>query len=335
MLKLFRTARPLPLILVVLVGFALWAQSGLAMLDLPPVASAASGVMPLYALLLYVIPDTGPWSQLLAVVVLLAVAFYALYIGQKHIIIKQRSAMPALMLVLLASSITEVQRLGPALLASVLVLHSIDCLFGIYSSKHPLDGIFRAGLSLSLAVLFYAPAAPLVMLLFVGLVQLRPFLWREWVGALVGLLVPLLGYMLVLFVAGIPLLQGWELFVRCLQSATVLEAPPLPSLWVLLVAFGLPALVALLYLLRHIAVLKMAVRKYHIVNVWLLLLVLLAFLAVPGASWEMVYIVALPLSLLLSELFVGARPTFWLELLFAMPIVGVLVYQLLPLLGWR
>lgn len=324
----------MPLMLVVLVGFALWAQSGLAMVEHPPLSTPPTGAMPLYALLLRLMPDVGLWSQLLAVAVLLAVAFYALYIGQKHIVIKQRSAMPALMLVLSASSIVEVQRLGPSLLASVLVLHALNCLFGIYTSKQPLDGIFRAALSLSLAVLLYAPAAPMVVLLFVGLVQLRPFLWREWVVALVGLLTPLLVYMLVLFVADIPLLQGWELFVRCLQGGTVLVAPPELGLWVLLVAFGLPALVALLYLMRHLAMLKMAVRKYHIVNVWLLLVALLTFALMPGASWEMVYIVALPLSLLLSDLFVGARPSFWLGLLFAMPMVGVMVYQLLPLLGW-
>ncbi|MBQ9469726.1 MAG: hypothetical protein IJU72_02090 [Bacteroidales bacterium] len=333
MLKLFRTARPLALMLVVLVAFALWAQSGLAMIQHPPAVTPRLGAMPLYTLLLRLIPDVGLGAQLLALVMLLAIALYALHVYNKHIIIKQRSAMPALMLVLVASSIVDVQRLSPALLASMLELRAIDCLFGIYSSKHPVDGAFRAGFVLALAVLFYAPATPLVVLLFVGLLLLRPFVWREWVAALVGLLTPVMGYMLVLFLSNTPMLQGWELFVRCLLEPTVLVVPSRLGLWGVLVGFGLPALVALLYLPRHVDSQKIAVRKAHLLNLWVLLIMVLAFVFVPGAGWEFVILVSIPLSLLLSDFFVSAPPSLWTRLLFALPFVGLLAVQLMPWWG--
>jgi hypothetical protein len=68
-------------------------------------------------------------------------------------------------------------------------------------SLHFLD----AGLLISLASLFFLPAIVFFLFLLAALILLRPFIWREWTYAVLGLISPYLFLASVYYLTGMPL----------------------------------------------------------------------------------------------------------------------------------
>lgn len=334
MLQYFRTTRPAALCATVAIAIALWAQSLMSARGIAaPATTNTEATMPLYALVVKLIgSETSIWSVLLSFALTLTMGFYMLAINTRHIIVKQRSSYVPLMLVLVASALATAQRLNPAVLAAVMLLRAFDHLLTIYPSSKPLDAIFRAGLNIGLASLFYAPAAAFALLLLIGLLSMRPFVMREWIAAIVGLLLPMGGHTLVLFLTDHPMSDAWNRLIINLNAPAAIAYPNMPTLIAMGVGLGLPTIVALLFTIRRAPMLKINVKKALSIHIWMLLISIVCFAIIPNASFEMLYVIALPLTLPLANLFVNIRSAFWGNLLLAMMLIGAAASQVLPLL---
>lgn len=334
MLQFFRTTRPAALFTTVAIAIALWAQSLISAMSITTAPTThGEATMPLYALTLRLLEsETSIWSILLSLALTITMGFYMLAINTRHIIIKQRSSYVPLMLVLIASALATAQRLNPAVLAALTLLRAFDHLLSIYPSNKPLDAIFRAGLNIGVATLFYAPAAAFALLLPIALLSMRPFFVREWIAAIIGLLLPTGIHALVLFLTDHPVADAWNRLIVGLNTHSSTAYPNLHTQIAMGVGLGLPTAVALLFTLRRAPMLKINVKKALSTNIWMLLICIACFAIIPNVSFEMLYIIALPLALPLANLFVHIRSAFWGNLLLAFLLIGAAASQLLPLM---
>lgn len=325
MLKYFRSSQIPAALAVIAIGVILWAIPILS--DTRHLFQFDVLAMPLYRWLIWLIPNNAIISNAIALILVFIMGFYLLRLNAKYVIIKQRSYLPVLLFVLLVSAIIPFQRVTPAILAGLCVEFSLYYIYSIYQSKNPLDSLFRAGLLLGIASLFYAPAIIMSLVLFIGQLVLRPFSIREWTVALLGLILPLVTYLFVLFYFDTNPMLAFDLYSVNLS----IEFFPSIGTVIPLVFFACiapPLLIALAYLIPSLSKQKISVRKFNAVNFYLLLLVVLTFIAVPGASYELIFIAAIPLSFQLANLFTNAKATFWLQLLFVLMFVGALLGQM-------
>jgi hypothetical protein len=129
--------------------------------------------------------------------------FFALLsvIGQSYLInmiivnedvLDTTSHFPGLCYGLLLSSFPQLMVFNPALMANWPVLLVIYKLFTSYRKETAFFEVFDAGFCIAIASLIYFPSLALFFLIWLSLIIIRPFIWREWIIPLIGLVVPYL-----------------------------------------------------------------------------------------------------------------------------------------------
>lgn len=326
MLKFFRSSQISAAVVVILIGIGLWLKSILQIDNRPFLFDTVN--MPFYSYALQLLPNNAIVSRLITFLLVLFAGFYLLRINNHFVLNKQRSYMLPLVLILISSAFYPLQRLNPAVFASFFLVLSIYNIFAIYQKKDALDNIFRASISLGIAYLFYSPMLMVFLILFLGLLLLRSINIREWIVALVGLLLPVLLYLFAMFFIGTSIHEVFELFKLnlCVHS---LSTMPTTIPLAFLVCVGIPFIWSLLYLASNMGAQKNSVRKYQTLNFWLLVFVVIAFVAIPNASYELIYLAAIPLSFIFTNLFMNVNVNFISRILFLLLLVGAIIGQFL------
>jgi hypothetical protein len=126
----------------------------------------------------------------LGVNIFLAFFLYVLLIS--HDMHPKESLLPVLFYFLLAAGISEALHFGPALFASLFLMINLFLILRIYGSNQPYKQVFSASFCVSLAALFYPPAATFILFIWLGFLTYRIASWREWVISIIGAIVPLL-----------------------------------------------------------------------------------------------------------------------------------------------
>jgi hypothetical protein len=325
LLSFFKKSQLSVVILVVIISVAIWLKTFLNGLSYPFIFDTIN--MPLYAILVKYINQSIILSNIITFSLVMAIAFYLLHLNSKFIIVKQRTYLPALFYLLISTAFIPIQRINPAIFATFFILLALDHIFAIYQKGNPLDNLFRAGISLGIASLFYAPAIPFYLIIFMGLLLLRSFSLREWFVAMLGIALPWGFLMLTYFWLNIDFSQTFELVKSNLMTDTESSVDELIPI-IFTSAIGLPTIVSLFYLIPSMANQKISVRKYHTLFFWIIFIGAVSFALIPTASYEMAYILAIPLSFQLTNYFANARKGFWTELLFTLIIIAALAIQL-------
>ena len=329
LLSFFRKSQTTTITAAILVLAAIWLSTFLSKTTYPYIFDSIN--MPLYQLVAkYLTPD-NIYSKVITLVLILAIAIYLQQLNGRFIIIKQRTYLPALFFFLVSSALTPVQRLNPAVFASLFITIAIDHIFAIYQKVNPLDNIFRAGIALGIASLFYAPAIPILLILFIGLTILRTFSLREWFVSLLGIAIPWGVLLLTYYWFKVDFVSTINLVSNNLTTKTESSIDDLIPI-ISTVAIGIPTIVAWLHMIPSMASQKISIRKYQSILIWLLMISLSVFLLIPTCSYEISYILAIPLSYQLSQYFSVIKDKFWPELLFSLIFLAAIAVQIYPYL---
>lgn len=154
-----------------------------------------TSAMPLYQVLLYIIPDHSTWAILVSLCALFFQAYLILDINNRFKLIDRATFIPALLFLLIASSFVGLHQFNAVGFAGIFVTIGISRIFQSYKESNSLKSLFEAALFVSIASLFYFPAIFFEIIILIGLIMLRTFNAREWMATLSGILVP---YILVL-----------------------------------------------------------------------------------------------------------------------------------------
>ena len=111
-------------------------------------------------------------------------------------ILGRSTFLPALFYVVAGSIFTPFLFLSPPLVCNFFILFIIHKIMVDYKGPDAIGSMFDLGLIVAVGTLFYFPFVLYLILLWVSLIILRPFNWREWLSVLIG-------YITIVFFLGV------------------------------------------------------------------------------------------------------------------------------------
>lgn len=173
-LKFYKSDNLTGLVLLPLMALLFWLP-GL----LNPNAVDFSGASPLFQWLSNLGSPT--FSQLLGLLIIVISALILNDVINKNELFNRNTLLPALLYIIFMSAIKEHQVLSPIVISNLFWILAFKRLFNIYSQVPCKKEVFDATVLILFGGLFYFPSILMVALVWVALIILRPFVWREWV----------------------------------------------------------------------------------------------------------------------------------------------------------
>jgi hypothetical protein len=320
--------RPLPRVIafIFLIAIAIWfrgflfSYEGIILFDFYE--------MPFYGLVKYIFTGNDLVEKIVTFILVLFIALFLLQINTRHIIIKQRTYLPALIYILVCSSFVPLQSINPAVFAAFFIVLALDRLYTVNKSQKPLSNLFLSSFLISIATLFYFPSIVGLLLIFFSLVILNQSSLRSWLIVLFGYVAPLffLTFYFYYFES-----QNFIL-VDVLEKGIA----PMPHrmfydgiIYKMLYGFsGLMLIVGTLFLLGSLTTQKIDVRKYQSILLGFLIFFGSFALIVPFASAEIIYLIAIPFAFILANYFTLSRNRFWPEFFLSLMFVFTILMQI-------
>ncbi len=324
MLKIFKGYQAFLLLLIPFVGFMLWLNT--FFVDQVEI-NGRYVFMPLSQVMFKVFGFNTFISKVVAYLLLLFNSFLLVRLNIRYNFMRARSYLPAIVYILLLSFVSDIQRLTPALIASLFIILAINKLMSTFKKEKLAIQIMDASLLISVASLFYFPAFFLIFLVWIGMVLIRPFRWREWVFTLFGMATP------YLILAGIKYIQGASLKIpfRALTNENfILHWSPDKNMLTLIFFSYLLLLILLasFQVMKLFGTKKIHSRRFYVFFLWLFIISLAIFFIVPSTTVEVYYICAIPLTFLLSHYFIHLENEWIAELFFLVLCALIVVNKL-------
>jgi hypothetical protein len=266
-------------------------------------------------------------GQIALLVILLINVVIIIRVNSATRLIENKSMFFIFLLIFLTASLQDFKQLNPMLPAMTFLIIGISLLFDMYKNERELKKIFEAGACFAIATLFYAPAIYFSIMVFIGLGMFVPFYWRQWLSALVGLLLPFILVLSVGFCFDDFLSQTNTFYSNLISVNT----PSFTKLFP--IAFSL--FLALLFIRSGIYVFvggtrKVSIRKYYTLLLFFLMLVLAIYIFVPYVTYDFLIFGLLPVSTFIANFMVNMKSKFWQEVLFIIILAFTVLVQVFP-----
>ncbi|MBU0695586.1 MAG: beta-carotene 15,15'-monooxygenase [Bacteroidetes bacterium] len=111
-------------------------------------------------------------------------------------VLGKSSFIPALFYIICSSVFSPFLLLSPPLICNYFILFIIHKILQAYKESVSISTLFDLGLVVAIGTIFYFPFVLFLVLLWASLIILKPFNWREWIGALIG-------YLTIVFFLGV------------------------------------------------------------------------------------------------------------------------------------
>ena len=290
-----------------------------------PIQVVNKNTMPLFDWVFRATVASPLLQNSLALLLLLAEAFFLNHICEKYNIVSKKTNFPALVYVLLMSTCSLFISMHPLLFANLFLLLSIDRILNSYHKDEAFAHVFDAGFYIGIASLFYFPAIVTFPMVWVGLIVIRTFVWREWIISFLGLLLPYV--FIVTYYFWFDKLEFFLLDKIFYPSSDVkysISAEPGSFLFLCTVLVSVIAL-SFLKLTQGLPVNTILSRNTLVVFIWMIALSLLAFLMAPVLNLLYFSFVAIPVSIYIAHYFLTMKRTWIAELLFTCWVVSMIV----------
>ncbi len=239
----------------------------------------------------------------------------------------KNSFLPALLFIVITSLFPTFFTIDAAILVIFFQLLIFVKLFKLYKSNNALTIAFDVGMIVSIASLFYFPSIAWVLLLWMAMFIFRPFNWREFFTAFVGVLTP---YLFVAFYYfwiddfG-AFMQIWQPIKNNAWQINVFPnsldyLPLLPLVLILLVASN--------RLRENFYKNVVHVRKCQQLLITSIFVTGISFYIKPSFSINHFILLAAPFSVFLSYYFLVAKKNWMSEGLFLLLILSILYFQI-------
>lgn len=250
---------------------------------------------------------------------------YLNHICNKYEVLYKPSHLPALLFIVYSCLFPGFLCLHPVVFVNCILLVVLELLFSIYKSESGLSTIFNAGFLLGVATLFYVPACVFFILLWVCLILLRPYGWRDWVISILGFIAPFYFISIYYFWTN-RFLSFWSLMLHFIHEHVRLTFVLNNRYYFSLGIIGCLLVISILKLQGNFFKNFIRTRRYQQA---LAALLLLAFASVSLCTSISIYhftIAAIPVSIVLGYFFLATKSFFWTELTFLV-LISALVYN--------
>jgi hypothetical protein len=309
-IRFFKSNQQATFLAIPLLVIALWVEGFVKHVPLD-----LTSAMPIYKLIMYFYSiKTDLIYRIVALCLIILQAIYLNNIINKHEVLYRRSHLPAMVYSALMSLFIPFLNLHPILIISTLLIRLLDSILYFYKSNTN-NIAFECGLLIGIASMIYFPSIILFLMVLIGLIILRPFYWRNWIIAIMGLLLPF--YFISIYYFWMDRLgKFWTIeipcyFVHLIKFDFIFSRPV--KLLSFTVAFVL--ILSLFKLQSNFFKNVIRTRNYQIVFLFYLLISGGTLLLCPSIRLENFLILAIPASIFISYYFLSAKRTTWIEVI--------------------
>lgn len=328
MLKLLKSNHPFVIILIPFLTALFWAPALIfgshEFVRLDPMVDT-----PLYSLCMDWLGSNFYVHKSIAFVLFVTQAYLLIRLNFKYIFIETKTYLPAVLFVIGGSVFPYFQNLHPLLIANVFLFFALERCFEIRKEKNQFKLYFETGLLLGIGGLFYFPLVVFLLIVWITQLVLRTFNLREWLSSIIGFLTPMLIYIAILYLNDkhFLVINFINDFTTNMSSDIEVRGTEIyPLLFI-----GFIIIISFLFDLRIVGARKISTRKYFILTFWLLIISFFAKLLLPYVSTAIIYVFAIPASLLMTMYFVEIRNRFFAEITLLFLLLGVVTSILFQL----
>ncbi len=326
MLRLLKSNRPVNFILFPLFGVLFWLPG---LLEPEPYPFYEGETQNLLYKPIGEMVENAPFIQgLIALGVLILLAFLMLQVNNRYSFIRIRTMLPAPLFIIMVSGFTVLHTLHPVYFAATFFLIAIFRFFSAFDKVKPYTAVFDSGILLGIASLFYFNMVVLFPAFFFGIrILARETRWREYVIFLTGFLLPFgFAFAYAFWFGQVP--QLWNTFEQNMLTPNSHFRDNL-FLQIFLGLLVFLTFLGSITLINQYDSKKVSTRKFFTVFFLFFICSLGSFLFVPATSQEMLVIIAIPVTFQVSNFFVFMKSRFWSELFFYLLFGAVIVLQLI------
>lgn len=294
-------------------------------LDLP--ADINTGFFELFKRLLIPYSEKGFLPPAINISIAAIVVFSQALIFNKIInnysIIGKSSFLPALFFIVTSSVFTPFLFLSPPLVCNFLLLYLLHRILLEYKNSDSISGMFDLGLVIAIGTLIYFPFVLFLIFLWVALIILKPFNWREWASVIVG-------YITIVFLLGVyyywndKLTSFYEIW-KPLSNAFPFYIKIQITDYIVLLPIAACVLLGVIYIRQNFFKSFVQVRKTFQLLFFLFAIAALSFYLKTDFRINHFLLCSIPVATVLAYYFASAKIKWIYEPLFLI-IVGFVIY---------
>jgi len=326
LLRLFKGTGPVVIFLIIITLFAVWLSA-----ILKPAVDSLSYLtaepMPLYGLLRLITVKTQYLGVIVSFLMVSIMAFLLVNFNTRVLFINERTFLPALIYILLGGLFPQYQSLNPVLPASIFLMVAFGRIMDSYRKQGIVYNYFDAGILISLGSLFYANLIWFGLLVFIGIALLRSSNIVEITTSVLGLITPYVITFGVYYVMGKDLRVLISLIENNLIGKSAVYEFSRLSI-VALITIGIILIVSIGHLFRLLNTKKIRARQTFFLLIWGFIISIGVYIFVPSSSVEMIWIMIIPVSYVLTHYFVFVRRKLVPEIFFSVLFVLILLIQI-------
>ncbi len=260
-------------------------------------------------------------SKITALLLFLLISVLLVRLNTRYFFIPARTQLPAVIFMLIVSSVMVLQRLNPVIVSSLILILAIGRIFGAYKYEGLAYHFFDSALLVSLSSLIYINSIFFLLFIWTGLLLLRSFNWREWSFTIIGFILPYL------------LLSGYfyatdrsidKLLVDPVRNnfgAGIQLGDKIADMKIIAMILTVYVILTSLFMMIKFDTKKTYARKYFLYFLWMFIISTGLFFLLPSFSIEYTLIVAIPLTFLFSHYFVFTKINWINRILFTVLIL--------------
>lgn len=327
MIKALKGNHPTLIFFVIFMGITLWIKTFMS-----PDISNPDYHMIFGNFLMSVIAKKSFMNVALNMVLTLIIAFLLIAFNRKNIIINQQTYLPAFFYVALISGVPAIQQFHPVVPGILFLLWAFDLIYNTYRSEGNLEKLFFAGFFIATSSLFYFPLIYMGIVIFISLTILRPFIWREWVAPILGMLTPFL-FVFTFYYLSDSLNSFRTIVIYQSQFDPGVKFLEFQSILFLLLVLII-LLISSINLIKNFPKKKIKTRRYFLINFWIFLLSLVIYFVFYQTSYELMYIGMVPLAFLFTDFFYSIKSKKAANFILLLFFMGLFYVQFSGIIGF-
>jgi hypothetical protein len=326
LLRQFKGTGPETIFLITVTLLTLWASAFIKLqghfslyFDLYP--------MPLYGILAS-LTGTNPLPGIIFTLLMVGfMGFLMVNLNTTLFFINERTFLPAIIYILLSGFFPQYQLLNPAIFGAMFLMLAFRRIMDTYRVAGTAYNFFDAGLLIGIGSLFYASLLWFGLLVIVGIALLRTWNLKELLISVIGLLTPYFLTFGTYYITGknikdLLTLMQYNLFGK--QDAFAFTGLTITAI----IYTGLIILWSVVFLLKSMNSKKIKSRKTFYLLLWMFFISVSGYFILNSVSVEIVWIIAIPVSYILSHYFVFARKKLIPEIIFSVLFLLILLIQI-------
>ncbi len=327
LINLFKSSYLLQYILLVLLALLIWSGSFIHPFFYEYHGNAF--LTPAYNLIMGLFGENKLASVLMAFVLVLSGAFLFNLILSMHDLIPRNTLVPALVYIVLMSHVPGLLTLHPVIFSSIFLLIIQHYLFQVYTVEGAYPQVFNAGLLISIASFFYFPSIYLLLFIWLSFIVFRLYFWREWLIVLFGFLTPYIFLFAYYFWTDklFDALSAYSSYFEQLSffsfKFNFLSLNSIISGLIILFSVW-----SIIWVAGEIQDKIIAVRKRYGSVYWLFFIALLTYFISQEDYLPHQVLILIPVSIFISYRFIQSKKTFWIELVFGILTLLIIINNL-------